>query len=380
LAPYIPLQKWVIKRAETIVGTTPSYVRDSPWLKDVKHKVTYVPIGIEPVIPDKEKVRDIQEQYGQRKIVFSLGRLVPYKGYTYLISAAKFLPDDYVVIIGGAGPLREELETQIQDSGLNQKVKLLGRVEDEDLPSLYGASSVFVLSSVLKAEAFGIVQIEAMSAGIPVIATKIPESGTAWVNEDGYSGINVEPSDPEELAKAFLGYYNRGLVNGLFLSSGISSDAESTMEKQIETVHLLRNKYGYDDYIHLKVVPGASKDSIKRAMALSNRVSINIEAATPSGLAELSSTKDYNKDILKRLSLKNTGINSIGISHLMKAIEKLKNIQEIHLENNDLDENVCNELCQLCKDKNYKIYISISNLKFDNVNDKFKGINNIVIE
>lgn len=107
---------------------------------------------------------------------------------------------------------------------------------------------------------------------------------------------------PEELARAFLGYYNRGLVNGLFLSSGISGDVDSTMEKQIETVHLLRNKYGYDDYIHLKIVPGASKDSIKRAMALANRVSINIEAATPSGLAELSSTKDYNRDILKRLS------------------------------------------------------------------------------
>ena len=107
---------------------------------------------------------------------------------------------------------------------------------------------------------------------------------------------------PEELAKAFLRYYNRGLVNGLFLSSGITGDEESTMEKQIETVQLLRKKYGYDDYIHLKVVPGASKDSIARAMALANRVSINIEAATPSGLAELSSTKDYNKDILKRLS------------------------------------------------------------------------------
>ncbi|MBE6499947.1 MAG: radical SAM protein [Methanobrevibacter thaueri] len=107
---------------------------------------------------------------------------------------------------------------------------------------------------------------------------------------------------PESLAKAFLGYYGRGLVNGLFLSSGISDDVDSTMEKQIETVHLLRNKYGYDDYIHLKIVPGASKDSIKRAMALANRVSINIEAATSSGLSDLSSTKDYNKDILKRLS------------------------------------------------------------------------------
>ena len=107
---------------------------------------------------------------------------------------------------------------------------------------------------------------------------------------------------PEELAKAFLGYYNRGMVNGLFLSSGISGDVDSTMEKQIECVNLLRKKYGYDDYIHLKIVPGASKDSIKRAMALANRVSINIEAATPSGLHELSSTKDYKKDILKRLS------------------------------------------------------------------------------
>ena len=107
---------------------------------------------------------------------------------------------------------------------------------------------------------------------------------------------------PRELAKAFLAYYNRGLVNGLFLSSGISSDEDTTMEKTIECIKILRKDYGYDDYIHLKIVPGASKDSIKRAMALANRVSINIEAATPSGLAELSSTKDYNKDILKRLS------------------------------------------------------------------------------
>ena len=68
---------------------------------------------------------------------------------------------------------------------------------------------------------------------------------------------------PEELAKAFLGYYNRGLVNGLFLSSGISGDVDSTMEKQIETVHLLRNKYGYDDYIHLRSCPEQAKIQLK---------------------------------------------------------------------------------------------------------------------
>ena len=120
------------------------------------------------------------------------------------------------------------------------------------------------------------------------------------INQSKRNFTRLELS-PEELAKAFLNYYNRGIVNGLFLSSGVDRDEDITMEKTIETIRILRKVYGYDDYIHLKIVPGASKDSIKRAMALANRVSINIEAATPSGLAELSSTKDYNKDILKRL-------------------------------------------------------------------------------
>jgi len=106
----------------------------------------------------------------------------------------------------------------------------------------------------------------------------------------------------EELAKIFLHYYDNNYVNGLFLSSGVAKDIDDTMEKMLETLTILRKNHGYDDYIHLKIIPGASKDSIKRAMDLSNRVSINIEAATPSGLSEISSTKDYNKDILKRLN------------------------------------------------------------------------------
>ena len=70
---------------------------------------------------------------------------------------------------------------------------------------------------------------------------------------------------PEELAKVFLHYYNNGYVDGLFLSSGISNNIDDTMEKTIETTRLLRKEYGYQDYIHLKIIPGASKDSIKRA-------------------------------------------------------------------------------------------------------------------
>ena len=98
------------------------------------------------------------------------------------------------------------------------------------------------------------------------------------INQSKRNFTRLELS-PEELSRAFLHYYNNGYVNGLFLSSGIG--------------------------IHLKIIPGASKDSIKRAMSLANRVSLNIEAATKDGLNEITSTKDYNKDILKRLDWMN---------------------------------------------------------------------------
>ena len=202
LSLYEPLQSWLIRRADRIVGTTPVYVSQSKALSGVQDKVTYVPIGIEPVKFDEQKVLEFKKQYPGKKIVFSLGRLVPYKGFTYLIGAAKYLPDDYLVLIGGTGPLRENLESEISQQGLEGKVKLLGFVPDELLPTLYGACEIFVMSSIMKTEAFGIVQIEAMSCSKPVVATNIPESGVSWVNAHGQSGLNVEPRDSKALAEA----------------------------------------------------------------------------------------------------------------------------------------------------------------------------------
>ena len=202
LALYRPLQHWLIRRADRILGTTPVYVRESPDLEGVQEKVGYVPIGIDPVIFEENAVRELRNRYKGRKIVVSLGRLVPYKGYSTLIDAAALLDADYQVLIGGMGPLRESLQAQIDALGIQDRVQLLGYVPDEMVPTLYGACDVFVLSSVMKTEAFGIVQIEAMSCGRPVVATKIPGSGTAWVNEDGTSGLNVDPGDAEALADA----------------------------------------------------------------------------------------------------------------------------------------------------------------------------------
>ena len=202
LACYAPLQSWLIRRAEQIIGTTPVYVAQSPALQDVQDKTTYVPIGIEPIVYDPTMAESVRAEYPGKKIVYSLGRLVPYKGYAYLIDAARYLDDSYQVLIGGTGPLRDSLQQRIDAEGLQDKVRLLGFVPDERHAAMYGAADVFVMSSVMKTEAFGIVQIEAMSTGTPVVATKIPESGVSWVNEDGISGRNVAPQNPVELANA----------------------------------------------------------------------------------------------------------------------------------------------------------------------------------
>lgn len=201
---YAPLQKWMIHRADVIVGTTPLYLQESPFLQSISlHKIC-IPIGIDPITFSEEKVAAIRQKYGGKKIVFSLGRLVEYKGYKYLIEAAAYLPDDYIILIGGSGPLQQELQCFIEANHLCNKVELLGRINDEDVSDYYGACDLYVLSSIWKTEAFGIVQIEAMSCGKPVIATKIAGSGVSWVNEDGVSGINVEPEDGKAIAEAIV--------------------------------------------------------------------------------------------------------------------------------------------------------------------------------
>lgn len=204
LALYKPLQRWLIRRADKILGTTPVYVASSLYLKDVQEKCGYVPIGIEPVRYDAAKADAVRVKHSGETLLLSIGRLVPYKGYTYLIDAMALLPERFHLLLGGSGPLKEDLVAQIREKGLQERVTLLGYIPDDDLPALYGAADIFVLPSVMKTEAFGIVQIEAMSCGTPLVATRIPESGVSWVNEEGVSGRNATPEDAGSLSEAIL--------------------------------------------------------------------------------------------------------------------------------------------------------------------------------
>ena len=112
------------------------------------------------------------------------------------------LPQEYVLLIGGKGPLRKELQELIDRLGLQERVKLLGFISDSLKPAYFGACDVFCLSSTLKTEAYAIVQVEAMSLGRPIVATEIPGSGVAWVNAHQKSGLNVPIEDAQALAQA----------------------------------------------------------------------------------------------------------------------------------------------------------------------------------
>jgi len=199
---YLPLQKWFLERADVIIGTSEKYIEESPFLTGYRHKALAVPIGVPQVIGEPGKVFRIREKMGGRKMVFSLGRFVEYKGYEYLVEAVKELPDDYILVMGGDGPLRDEMMARAEYMGLSARIIFPGRIPDSDLSSWISACDVFVLSSVMKSEAFAVVQVEAMSCGKPVVATRIPGSGVSWVNADGVSGINVPVRNSSALAEA----------------------------------------------------------------------------------------------------------------------------------------------------------------------------------
>src|SRR5262249_27304171 len=153
-----------------------------------------IPYGVEPrdfACPDRAQVARIRAEHGQR-IVLAVGRLVYYKGFEYLIRAMRHV--DGKLMIVGQGPLREALQMEIDCHGLRERVTLLGGIEDV-LP-YYHACDVFVLPSISRTEAFGIVQLEAMACGKPVVNTTIPTAAPS-VSLSGLTGLSVPPANSD---------------------------------------------------------------------------------------------------------------------------------------------------------------------------------------
>src|SRR5438552_841720 len=131
-------------------------------------------------------------------LLLLVGRIVPHKGVEHFIEAARYVPEARFVIAGG-GSLLEPMRALAESMGVADRVQFLGRVSDEQLPEVYAACDVFVLPSVSRLEAFGIVALEAMATGKPVIVADIP--GVREIIEDGRDGLLTDPVNPRDLAE-----------------------------------------------------------------------------------------------------------------------------------------------------------------------------------
>lgn len=201
---YEPLQDWILRRADAIIATSAPYAEASPSLRAHASKVEVVPIGITPVPhPDAaQRAEALQARYPGRKIVFALGRMTYYKGFDVLIDAARTLPADSIVLVGGGGELLQTYRDRVKAEGLQDRIAFVGRISDEEIPGYFHAARVFCMSSIVRAEAYGVVLVEAMEAGLPIVATDIPGSGVPWVNQHGVTGLNVPVQDPAALSDA----------------------------------------------------------------------------------------------------------------------------------------------------------------------------------
>ena len=199
---YAPLLRRTLARADSVIATSPRYVETSPYLAPLAARCTVIPYGIETsrfATSHVEEAAAIRAQYGPRLILF-VGQLRYYKGVEYLIQAMPQV-DGRALLAGGESTWRQaELAQLAARLGVSDRVVFLGQQESA-LPALYQACDVFTLPSIERSEAFGIVQLEAMAAGRPVVSCDVG-TGVAWVNQDEATGLVVPPRDPGRLAAA----------------------------------------------------------------------------------------------------------------------------------------------------------------------------------
>jgi rhamnosyl/mannosyltransferase len=198
---YNPILKRVLKGADRILASSPNYIQSSPWLRPLADRCTVVPLGVDVTrfsSPRPQDVQAIRQRFPGPLLLF-VGRLRYYKGLDYLVQAMRDVSATLLLV--GSGPEEDHLRALVDASGVGGRVHFLDDVGDEQLPAFYQAADVFVLPSSHRSEAFGIVLIEAMAAGTPVISTELG-TGTSWVNQDGVTGLVVPPRNAEALAAA----------------------------------------------------------------------------------------------------------------------------------------------------------------------------------
>lgn len=205
LALYAPLVERLLSRADVVIATSPNYLESSPVLSRFREKCQVIPYGIDlslfratPSI--EQRASEIRKRFPAKRLLIGVGRLIYYKGFEYAVRALAHVPDAHLLLVGG-GPLRQSLEQLASELGVSDRVHLIGEVHNDEIAPYYYASDVYLLPSIARSEAFGIVQIEAMASGLPVINTSL-DSGVPFVSRHEESGFTVPPADPAALGSS----------------------------------------------------------------------------------------------------------------------------------------------------------------------------------
>jgi rhamnosyl/mannosyltransferase len=206
LAVYRPLLSAFVRNADAIIGATPQHFSSSQQMAPGKpgQLREVIPYGFDPgALGWSDAARAtrarLAQERGGRPSIFTVGRHVYYKGFDVLIRAMRAV--DAELWIGGRGPLTESLRRAAQESGVADRVRFLGFIPDAELIAYYDACDVFCMPSTERAEQFGLVQLEAMHCGKPVVATRLG-TGVEYVTLDEVTGLLVKPGDEQALAQA----------------------------------------------------------------------------------------------------------------------------------------------------------------------------------
>jgi rhamnosyl/mannosyltransferase len=195
---YKPIVKNLLNYADYIVVTSPALFENSTILKKYSEKVKVIPLSFSiGSFPYTHKTLNLDST----KNILFVGKLREYKGVQFLIESIVDL--DVRLFIVGDGEYLNELRTMVNKLKINQKVNFITNASNELLDNLYLQTDLFVLPSINEAEAFGIVQLEALARGLPVINTNL-NSGVPYVSLDGLTGFTVQPMDSGAIKSSII--------------------------------------------------------------------------------------------------------------------------------------------------------------------------------
>jgi rhamnosyl/mannosyltransferase len=240
-----PFLQRALNLSDAIIVSSPNYIEGSNVLPEHREKCRVIPFGITVdrfQRPDEVEVARLRRLYGPR-MVLGVGRLVYYKGFEHLIKAAQYF--DGQVVIVGRGPLYSALQQEAQNCGVSHRVSVLTDVQD--VRPYYHAADVFALSSVVRSEAFGIVQLEAMACGKPIVNTAL-DTGVTFVSPDGLTGLTVPPGDTEALGRAI-----NTLLDNPVLRQKYGREGKRRVEREFNLEVMTRRTLG----LYREVMTGA---------------------------------------------------------------------------------------------------------------------------